>query len=299
MSWGGGAVAKRRTSTNVVPIGTGRGGAPSKADKLHLAQKKVYDAWEASGETRKKLANEALAISEDCADAYLILAEELRDRQERINLFRKAIAAGRRALGSNWETKYKGMCWGTLETRTVMRAMARLAMDLQREDELTEALGFYRKLMELNPNDNQGIRYLLANCLYEARCDSELEKLLSEYSDDCSAALLYTKALHLFLKTGASKRATKALNEAFQENVHVPIFLSDIVEMPDEPPESIGFGDDREAVAYVMDHGYLWHDTEGAVDWMAETLAPEMRKVFEDQELVEEVIKALRGEYDD
>jgi tetratricopeptide (TPR) repeat protein len=144
------------------------GGAPSKADKLHLAQKKVYDAWECSGKTRETLAKEALAISEECADAYLLLAEGTRDRQERIKLFRKAVAAGRRALGSNWEIKYKGMCWGALETRPVMRAMAELAMDLQGEDELTEALALYRKLMELNPNDNQGIRYLLAGCLYEA-----------------------------------------------------------------------------------------------------------------------------------
>jgi len=99
--------------------------------------------------------------------------------------------------------------------------------------------------MELNPNDNQGIRYLLANCLYEARCDSELEKLLSDYSGDTSAFLSYTKALYLFRKFGASKRATKALIEAFQANKYVPIFLSDIVEMPDESPSTIGFGDDR------------------------------------------------------
>jgi hypothetical protein len=51
---------------------------------------------------------------------------------------------------------------------------------------------------------------------------SELERLLSAYPDDPSAALFYTKALHMFRKSGASKRSTKVLVEAFQANVHVP-----------------------------------------------------------------------------
>ncbi|MBI4534152.1 MAG: hypothetical protein HY711_09425 [Candidatus Melainabacteria bacterium] len=105
-------------------------------------------------------------------------------------MYRKAVAAGGRALGSDWETKYKGVCWLAHETLPVMRAMARLAMDLQWEEELQESLTMYRKLMELNPNDNQDIRYQLAGCLYEAGCDQELDKLLTAHDDDPSAALL-------------------------------------------------------------------------------------------------------------
>jgi hypothetical protein len=48
-----------------------------------------------------------------------------------------------------------------------------------------------------------------------------------------------------------------------------------------------------------MDNGYLWGDTDGAEEWMAQTLAPEMQKVFEDQELVEEAVKALMKQWDD
>lgn len=114
-----------------------------------------------------------------------------------------------------------------------------------------------------------------------------------------NAALLYTKALHLFRKHGPSKPSEKALKDAFRANINVPIYLSDIVEMPDDPPAYIGFGDDNEAIAYVMDQGYLWWDTEGASEWMAEKLAADLQKEIDDRELVEEVIKALKGEYDD
>jgi hypothetical protein len=48
-----------------------------------------------------------------------------------------------------------------------------------------------------------------------------------------------------------------------------------------------------------MDQGYLWWDTEGASEWMAEKLAPDLRKAIDDKELVEVVVKALKGEYDD
>jgi len=292
-------VTKRTTKSNVVQMPKKTSRQISKADSLRMAQEKVYEAWESTGKKRASLAREALEISEDCTDAYLLLAEELRDGRKRIELYRKAVAAGGRALGKDWETEYKGVCWLALETRPVMRALARLAMELQGEDELAEALTLYRKLMELNPNDNQGIRYQLAGCLYEAECGQELEKLLSAHKNDPSAALLYTKALHLFREHGPSKPSEKALKDAFKANTNVPIYLSDIVEMPDEPPAYIGFGDDNEAIAYVMDQGYLWWDTEGASEWMAEKLASDLRKVIDDRELVEEVIKALKGEYDD
>ena len=36
----------------------------------------MYDAWEDSGPRRVNLARKALRISPDCADAYVLLAEE-------------------------------------------------------------------------------------------------------------------------------------------------------------------------------------------------------------------------------
>ncbi len=175
-----------------------------------------------------------------------------------------------------------------------MHAMAMLAIDLQWEDQIEEALTIYRKLMEWNPTDHQGIHYHYATCLFEAKCNEELERLLAKYDDEASAVLSYTKALHVFRKYGPSDRTNQVLKNAFQVNIHVPIFLAEVLPLPEEAPDTVGFGDEREAAAYVLDSGYLWGDTDGAEKWMAETLAPELEKSYPDEELAAKAIKALK-----
>jgi tetratricopeptide (TPR) repeat protein len=284
----------KRKSSNVVSLNAAR--KKSQSESLDRAQQKVYDAWETQGKRRYQLAKEALALSENCADAYLLLAEQIKDSAERIALYRKAIAAAHKVLGRNWEQKYQGIFWLEIDTRPLMRAMARLAMDLQCEDELEEALTIYRKLLALNPRDNQGIRYLIAGCLYEAGCDAELAKVLADNKDDDAAAMRYTEALYVFKTSGDSTQARKVLLRAFECNPFVPIFLSEVVEMPEEAPSTIGFGDEREAIAYVFDNGYLWDDVQSK--WMAEVLGDRLYKLTDDEELVGEVIKALKCEWD-
>src|SRR5205807_9021952 len=68
---------------------------------LDRAQDVMYDAWEASNpRERVRLANEALRISPDCADAYVLLAEETAHRaKEAADLYAKGVAAAERALG--------------------------------------------------------------------------------------------------------------------------------------------------------------------------------------------------------
>src|SRR5690606_3453119 len=43
---------------------------------LQQAQELIYEAWNATGRKRIALAKKALKISPDCADAYVLLAEE-------------------------------------------------------------------------------------------------------------------------------------------------------------------------------------------------------------------------------
>ena len=86
------------TSLDAIVIGA----AHSAADEaLFQAQDLMYEAFDAQGARRVALAREALAISPDCADAYLLLAEETASSAEEAQeLLTQGVAAGERALGA-------------------------------------------------------------------------------------------------------------------------------------------------------------------------------------------------------
>jgi tetratricopeptide (TPR) repeat protein len=240
---------------------------------LEQAQDKMYEAWGARGASRVKLAREALAISPDCADAYVLFAEETAETMEEAReLYQKGVQAGERALGKEFIEENAGHFWGILQTRPYMRARAGLAETLEAMGEPKQAADHYRELLRLNPNDNQGNRFAFARCLLKAGADEELGKLLDQYEDDEAAAWLYTRALWLFRKEGATRSASDALVKAFKQNLFVPLYLLAAEQMPDEPPDFIELGGEAEAVEYVGMNVKAWLDTEGALQWFVDTL---------------------------
>jgi len=242
------------------------------ATALQKAQELVYEAFEASGKKLVELARQALEICPDCADAYVLLAEEAAQTlEEQKNLFEQGVLAGERALGPKMFKNEVGNFWGILETRPYMRARAGLAQCLWLLSSRKEALDHYRDLLRLNPNDNQGIRYLLANCLLAEALDQELENLLHTYEDDRSATWLYSRALLLFRKDGNSQRARAALQEAKAYNRFVPLFLLGKKRLPRYLPDYIGMGDENEAVEYAALALELWQQTPGALTWLSDT----------------------------
>jgi hypothetical protein len=92
--------------------------APPESD-LERAQEVVYDAWERPGRRNRRrrvtLAGEALALSPDCADAYVLLAEETaRSPAAARPLYEQGVAAGERALGEAYFREQVGEFWGLL-----------------------------------------------------------------------------------------------------------------------------------------------------------------------------------------
>jgi len=234
------------------------------------AQDIMYEAWEARGLQRVKLARRALETSPDCADAYVLLAEETaRSLTEARDLFAQGVAAGERALGEAFFRENTGHFWGILETRPYMRARAGLAQCLWMLDERTAAVEHYQGLLRLNPNDNQGLRDVLLDCLLELNHDEEAERLLQQYEDDGTASWLYNWALLVFRREGDSPEARRRLKEALEQNQHVPPCLLGRKRLPRELPDLVGFGDEDEAIAYAGNALVTWRNTPGALEWLA------------------------------
>ncbi len=234
------------------------------------AQDVMYQAWDESNPARRiSLAHKALSISPDCADAYVLLAEEEADSLQRaLELYQKGVTAGRRLLGEDYFEENAGYFWGLLETRPYMRAMEGKAACLWQMGRRQEVLEIYNEMLRLNPGDNQGVRYQLAELLLEMDRDADLAKLLRQYKDDASAAWRFTQALLEFRKAGASAKANRLIQAALEFNPHVLPYLSGKKRIPKRLPDYLGFGDENEASTYASSNLNYWRRTPGALDWL-------------------------------
>jgi len=260
------------TLRSVEPLLACLGGmAHFKQSAVEKAQWIMYEAWDAPTPQRAvALARKALEVSPDCADAYSLLAEyTARSLNEAIDLYRKGVEAGERALGKKPFEKDVGHFWGIFETRPYMRARAGLARCLWEAGRREEAVEHYWELLRLNPNDNQGLRYVLLPSLIALGRDEDAEKLFEQYEDDCMAVWKYSRVLLDFRKYGDSTIAEKSLQAALEENKYVPSYLLGRKKMPRRLPDYYGFGDENEGVLYAYDNIALWKTTPGALEWLA------------------------------
>lgn len=253
-----------KTADEIVPEKKGEMSDKGKAQELY------YEAIELPSIVEgRKLMDQVLKLDPDHADAYVYLGDTSEELEVAHEYYKKGVSAGRRAIGEKAFEELKGHFWGFHETRPFMRAKAGLAMLLSVTGDMDAAILHYQEMLELNPSDNQGIRYQVTTGLIQQNRKKEYLELYEMFKEDGSAAWLYSHALFLFKQEGASSKANKALHEAHQANPFVLQFLTGEREFPDELPPSMILGGESEAIYSINDSGSLWLDTKGALDWAA------------------------------
>ena len=150
------------------------------------AQDLTYDGWEAMGmdlQEAKKLFKEALKLNPNLADAYnglAAIAEEKGNLRSSELYYRKAYEKAKLALATEAVKAFSW--WSELDTRPYMRARHGLGLVLLAIGRFDEAVSEFKELLKRNPNDNQGIRYLVAPAyLMGGKIE---ESLFAEISDE-------------------------------------------------------------------------------------------------------------------
>ena len=236
---------------------------------LEKAQDLMYRAFEARGARRRiQLARKALELSGDCADAYVLLAEECHTPERVRALYEQGVAAGERALGPRVFAEEAGHFWGIVTTRPYMRARFGLARTLESLDQRDGAIEHYRELLRLNPGDNQGVRYPLLAALVLAGRDAETAGLLEQFGDEPTAIWSYGRALAVFRREGDSPAARACLRAALRTNRHVPEILTDEADWPDPAPSFYSPGSREEALICYDELGEAWRATPEAIRWL-------------------------------
>ena len=236
---------------------------------LEQAQDLMYQAFEERNPRRRvELANEALRLSPDCADAHVVLAQHSPSRKQALAHYEQGVAAGERAIGPDAFQKNVGYFWGVLETRPYMRARLGLVQLLWTTARRDEAVQHLQDMLRLNPGDNQGVRYTLASELLFLDRDDDLARLLDQFPDEGSASWGYTKALLAFRRHGDTSESRDLLVQATKTNRHVPPYLLGTKFQPAEMPRYTSRGTEGEAIEYVGEFLVGWKSTLGAVAWL-------------------------------
>lgn len=241
------------------------------------AQELLYQAFEEmSRKKRMELARQALKLYPNSPDAYNILGDEAATLEAAADYYKKGIEAGEKDLGKRFFRENKGHFWGIVETRPYMRAKANYAQTLWQLGEKEKAVEQYEQLLQLNPNDNQGIRYLLLPAYIELGKYDQAEELIDQY-DEPTALMTYNRLLVSYLKYGLHEELEDLLDEAMIANPHVIDYLLKKKRLPKEDPLFFGFGDETEAAMYAKEHFHLWQQERELLDWLR-TMARSLHK---------------------
>lgn len=239
------------------------------------AQELAFDAMGAATAAQAhKLARRALEKDPDCVDALVVLAKiGANSAREMITALEKAVEAGERSLGADFFRLNKGHFWGVIETRPYMRARLQLAELLRGGGLYSEAIRHYEGLLELNPNDNQGVRDVLLGCYLGIGDLNGARRLLQKYENDCSAVFAWGRTLERFL-AGDSRGAQQELKTARNGNRFVELYLSGERKIPRSMPEAYSLGSAEEALVCLEYLAAAWAMHKNAVFWLLDQMHP-------------------------
>lgn len=240
------------------------------------AQELIYDAWEASTPgLRVRYARKALTIDPRAIDAFVLLALHAATSAERIALLREAMRIGSVVWAPLLERPPQGFFWMELDTRPYMRAIHNLALALWDSGEREEAISLIDHLMRINPNDNQGVRYLALTWNAVIANWSKVEEILENYDQDGAAEYVYTKCLNDYRTENG---AGEALAHAYGINRFVPtLLLNPGPGRRAEVGEYVAYGSEQEALVYVKHNLGIWKAVPGALPWLRQAMKKQKR----------------------
>ncbi|KAG9330519.1 hypothetical protein JZ751_024079 [Albula glossodonta] len=278
--------AGRRTANGIVGSST----APNPIS--HLSElvggggiwphKVMQKAWrERNPQARIKAAYQAIELNNECATAYVLLAEEEATTiTEAERLFRQAL----RSAGK--------------DTNVLVYIKRRLAMCARKLGRIKEAVKMMRDLMKefpllgmLNIHEN------LLEALLEMQAYADVQAVLAKYDDISlpkSATICYTSALlkaravsDKFSPEAASRRglstaemnAVEAIHRAVEFNPHVPKYLLEMKSLILPPEHILKRGDTFRMIPYPLEKGHLFYPYPGCTESADRELLPSFHEV--------------------
>lgn len=147
-------------------------------DNLYYDAMELLDSERGGAKKAEKLLMKALKVDRHNTQTYIGLTavyESLKNKKKAGECIKKAYDE----TIKKFPTWPKEMSWGDMNNRAYMRAIQYRADLYADEGEKEKAIELYKLLLKLNPNDNQGVRYVLAG-VYVGINGEEINKMFDE-----------------------------------------------------------------------------------------------------------------------
>lgn len=131
-------------------------------------------------------------------DAYNYMSISLRNQNKTHESLHYALTAyllGKSCIPPEFKQGEDQILWGHIENRPFLRSCQILGLEYEYRMDYKRAIELYRENLSYNEGDNQGIRYLLLECLFATKDYKEIRKLLDENPEDWSVEFTYGRIL--------------------------------------------------------------------------------------------------------
>ena len=187
----------------------------------------------------------------------------------RIKLMREVVEKAERNLGESFFEEHTGHFWGTISTRPYMRAKQHLGELLAEAGSLEEATAVFERMLELNPRDNQGMRYPLLGLYLAMQQPEAAARVMSRYPDEerFLGSFAWARVLERWL-SGEFAQAEAALARARKVNPFVERYISGAHELPGEVPAYFKPGEESEAQVCARELAIAWRRHAAFRKWL-------------------------------
>ena len=233
------------------------------------AQELAYNAMDAENlDDALELAEKALKLDPDCVDALIMKVKlTARSLPEVIDRVKKIITRAEQKLGTEYFEENKGHFWGMVETRPYMRSREFLTTTFKVAGRLDEAISQAEEMLELNPNDNQGIRDMLLGMYLETENMKGARNLIKKYPNEIMATFLWGQVLERYL-SGEVEEAAKFYKKASSKNPYVFDYFTGRKQYNHPVGEYYTLGDESEAIQCFKKIGPAWKKHPEAIKWL-------------------------------
>ncbi|MFZ2656071.1 MAG: tetratricopeptide repeat protein [Victivallales bacterium] len=238
-------------------------------EQQYEAQDLLFEAYDSRPEKAAGLLTRACQIDPMNIDIHLHMMEFFRlEPEEAVEILLKLIQIGAKRLGSDRFKNDKGHFWPILETRPYMKARAALVGQFLKLGRIEEAIKEQEEMLELNPNDNQGIRYdMLACCMAAGKLD-KARKLFEDFKETAfNVSFSWFHVLERYI-AGDMEGAKQALGKARKQNRFMEPYLLGSVKPIENKADMYTPGSADEAGIHADMIVMAWSKYPEAVEWL-------------------------------